>query len=96
MTEEKKITIRLIVNGVTIPVIVNMSEEAEYRNAAKTINSTIANYSQIFSGKKTEEEILMMAMIDIALHNEKNKMQNDVSVYDDILKSLTREVEEVL
>ena len=94
MTEDRKITIRLIVNGITLPVVINHSDEAYYRNAAKAINTTIANYSQLYSGKKEEKEIVMMAMIDIALRNERQKMRNDVTVYDDILSSLTKEIEE--
>ncbi|MCF0202051.1 MAG: cell division protein ZapA [Bacteroidaceae bacterium] len=96
MKESGKITIRLHVNGLVIPVIINREDEPYYREAAKTINSTVANYTQIFSEKKSESEIMAMAMIDIALRNEQNKVRNSVALYDDILLSLTKEVEEVL
>lgn len=96
MTEDRKITIRLNVNGITIPVVINMKDEPLYRNAAKNINTTITNYKQIFIKTKSEEEILMMAMIDIALRYEQERERNDIEVYNDILSSLTKEVEEAL
>lgn len=96
MTEERKITIRLNVNGLTIPVVVKIQDEPLYRNAAKNINSTITSYKQLFIKTKSEEEILMMAMIDIALRYEQERERNDIEVYNDILSSLTKEVEEAL
>lgn len=96
MTEERKITIRLNVNGITIPVVVKMQDEPLYRNAAKNINSTITSYKQLFIKTKSEEETLMMAMIDIALRYEQERERNDIEVYNDILSSLTKEVEEAL
>lgn len=96
MTEDRKITIRLNVNGLTIPVVINMKDEPQYRNAAKNINTTITNYKQLFIKTKSEEEILMMAMIDIALRYEQERERNDIEVYNDILSSLTKEVEEAL
>lgn len=96
MEEDRKITIRLNVNGLTIPVVVLLKDEPLYRNAAKNINTTINSYKQLFIKTKSEEEILMMAMIDIALRYEQERERKDVEVYNDILSSLTKEVEEVL
>ncbi|MCF0192522.1 MAG: cell division protein ZapA [Prevotella sp.] len=96
MNEDKKITIRLTVYGIIIPVVVSMKDEPLYRNAAKNINATIANYTQLFADKKQEKEILAMAMIDIALRYEQERANKDVEVYNDILSSLTKEVEQVL
>jgi len=96
MAEERKITIRLNVNGLTIPVVVKMQDEPLYRKAAKSINTTITNYKQLFIKTKSEEEIVMMAMIDIALRYEQERERNDIEVYNDILSSLTKEVEEAL
>ena len=73
-----------------------MKDEPLYRNAAKNINATIANYTQLFADKKQEKEILAMAMIDIALRYEQERANKDVEVYNDILSSLTKEVEQVL
>lgn len=38
----------------------------------------------------------MMAMIDIALRYEQERERKDIEVYNDILSSLTKEVEDVL
>ena len=73
-----------------------MKDEPQYRNAAKNINTTINSYKQLFIKTKSEEEILMMAMIDIALRYEQERERKDTEVYNDILSSLTKEVEEVL
>ncbi len=73
-----------------------MSDEPLYRNAAKNINTTINSYKQLFIKTKAEEEILMMAMIDIALRYEQERERNDTEVYKNILSSLTKEVEEAL
>lgn len=96
MEEDRKITIRLNVNGLTIPVIISMKDETLYRDAAKNINSTINSYKLLFIKTKSEEEILMMAMIDIALRYEQERERKDIEVYNDILSSLTKEVEDVL
>lgn len=96
MTEDRNINIRLIVNGLTMPITIPMKDEALYREAAKNINTTINNYIQHFIKTKSQEEVLMMAMIDIALRLEKEKQRNDTEVYNDVLTSLTKEVEEIL
>ena len=89
MIENKKITIRLNVNGITMPVLVNPEDEPLYRNAAKNINTTIANYTQLFSKNKQQNEIEVMAMIDIALRYEQERERKDTDGYNDILSSLT-------
>ena len=43
-----------------------------------------------------EDEYFYMAMIDIALRYEKEKGHNDTSEYDNILSSLTKEIERIL
>ena len=96
MIENKKITIRLNVNGITMPVLVNPEDEPLYRNAAKNINTTSANYTQLFSKNKQQNEIEVMAMIDIALRYEQERERKDTDVYNDILSSLTGEIEHEL
>ena len=92
----KKRNIRLHVYDTDIPVKVDREDEYFYREAAKLISSTVNKYAEVFKTKKSEKEILYMAMIDIALHYEKEKGNNDTSEYDNILSSLTKEIERVL
>ena len=41
-------------------------------------------------------KLISSTMIDIALHYEKEKGNNDTSEYDNILSSLTKEIERIL
>lgn len=94
--ENDKLHIRLHVYDADIPVKILREEEYFYREAAKLINSTVNTYADIFKGRKSDKEILYMAMIDIALKFEKNKNRNDIEPYNDILAKLTAEIEETL
>ena len=97
MAEEKeRLNIRLHVYDTDIPVKVDREDEYFYREAATLISSTVNKYAEVLKPKKSEKEILYMAMIDIALHYEKEKGNNDTSEYDNILSSLTKEIERIL
>ena len=92
----REVNIRLHVYDTDIPVKVNREDETYYRNAAKLISSTVSRYAERYKTKKSEKEILYMAMIDISLRYEKEKGNNDTSEYDNILSSLIKEIESVL
>ena len=94
--ENEKLNIRLHVYDTDIHVKVNREDETYYRNAAKLISSTVSRYAERYKTKKSEKEILYMAMIDISLRYEKEKGNNDTSEYDNILSSLIKEIESVL
>lgn len=87
---QDKLHITLHVYDTEMSVNVPRDEEIFYRRAAKEITDTINTYASIFNGRKTEKELMYMALIDIALRYEKGMN------VEDILKSLTKEVEEVL
>ena len=70
---EDKLHIRLHVYDTEIPVNVRREDEFYYREAAKLINTTVNTYADLFKGRKSEKEVLYMAMIDIALRYEKEK-----------------------
>ena len=94
--ENKKLQIRLHLYDTDMAVNINRDDEELYRKAAKLINDAVNTYSNIFKGRKSEKEILYMAMVDIALRFEKTNSHNDTLPYDNILKQLTKEIEEVL
>ena len=71
-------------------------EEEFYRNAAKLITDTVNTYSSLFKGKRTDKDILYMALLDIALRYEKESSRNDTAPYSVILNKLTSEIEEAL
>lgn len=94
--EEEKLHIRLHVYDTEIPVNVYREDEEAYRKAARLITQTVNTYAGIFKARKSEKEILYMALIDIALRYEKESGRNDVGPVNDILAKLTSEIEEAL
>lgn len=98
MAEEskEKLKIRLHVYDTEIAVNVVRDDEEYYRKAAKLITDTVNTYADIFKGRKSDKELLYMALIDIALRYEKEVGRNDTSIYQDILGKLTSEIEEAL
>ena len=82
-----KLLIRLHVYDTEMSVNVPRSDEALYRNAAILIT---------YKGRKSDKELLYMAMIDIALRYERESKRNDTKPFCDILKKLTVEMEDVL
>jgi hypothetical protein len=98
MTEENgnKLHIRLHVYDTDISVNVYRDDEIYYRNAAKLITDTVNTYASVFKGKKSDKDLLYMALIDIALRFEKESARNDTAPYSDILGKLTSEIEEAL
>ena len=98
MAEEskEKLKIRLHVYDTEIAVNVVRDDEEYYRKAAKLITDTVNTYADIFKGRKSDKDLLYMALIDIALRYEKEAGRNDTSIYQDILGKLTSEIEEAL
>lgn len=95
MAEEskEKLQIWLHVYKKEFPVYVFPDEEPVYRDAAQLITATINRYAAAFSGRKTEMELLYMALIEIAVRLGKEAQRNDTKPYSDILEKLTSEIE---
>lgn len=91
-----KLHIRLHVYDEEIEVVIDRAEEEYYRAAAKHITDRYNVYSQIFKGRKSDHTIALMTLIDIALQHQKERAKNDVAPYNDILNTLTAEIEDVL
>ncbi len=96
MAEENKLHIRLHVYDTEIPVNIIREEEELYRNAAKLITATINTYADMFKGRKSDKDLLYMALVDIALRYERESQRNDVGPVNDILAKLTTEIEDAL
>ena len=94
--ENNKLHIKLHVYDTDISVNVLRDDEAYYRRAAKLITDTVNTYAAVFKGRKTDKELLYMALIDIALRFEKESGRNETAPYSDILGKLTSEIEEAL
>ena len=94
--EQEKLLIRLHVYDTDLSVRIPREDEEYYRKSAKLIDDIVNSYSKIFKGRKSEKEILYMALIDVALRYEKESDRNDTEPYNDILSKLTAEIEETL
>ena len=94
--KEDKLQIRLHVYDTDLTVRIPREDEEYYRKSAKLIDEIVNSYSKIFKGRKSDKEILYMALIDIALRYEKEVGRNDTEPYDDLLKKLTAEIEDAL
>ena len=94
--EQDKLLIRLHVYDTDLSVRIPREDEEYYRKSAKLIDDIVNSYAKIFKGRKSDKEILYMALIDVALRYEKESDRNDTKPYDDILENLTSEIEDAL
>ena len=94
--EQDKLLIRLHVYDTDLSVRIPREDEEYYRTSAKLIDDIVNSYAKIFKGRKSDKEILYMALIDVALRYEKESDRNDTKPYDDILEKLTSEIEDAL
>lgn len=94
--EQDKLLIRLHVYDTDLSVRIPREDEEYYRKSAKLIDDIVNSYAKIFKGRKSDKEILYMALIDVALRYEKESDRNDMKPYDDILEKLTSEIEDAL
>lgn len=94
--EQEKLTIRLHVYDTDLTVNIPREDEEYYRKSGKLINDLVNSYSKIFKGRKSDKEILYMALIDVALRYEKEVDRNDTEPYNTLLNKLTAEIEESL
>lgn len=94
--ENNKLQITLHVYDTDLSVTIPREEEEFYRNAAKLITDTVNAYAKVYKGRKSDKDVLYMALIDIALQYEKERTRNDTEPFKDILSKLTSEIEEAL
>ena len=93
---EEKLLIRLHVYDTDLSVRIPREDEEYYRKSGKLIDDIVNSYNKILKGRKSDKEILYMALIDIALRYENEVGRNDTEPYDDLLKKLTAEMEDAL
>lgn len=93
---QDKLQIRLHVYDTDLSVRIPREDEEYYRKSAKLIDDIVNSYTKIFKGRKSDKEILYMALLDVALRYEKEEGKNDTQPYNEILEKLTAEIEDVL
>ena len=71
-------------------------EEEFYPRAEKLIANTYNKYSQVFRGRRSEQSIVLLTLVEIGVKYEMAAGKNDTSPYDEILRKLTSEIESAL
>ena len=94
--ENDKLHIRLHVYDTDIPVTVRPEDEPYCRKAAKLITDKVNSLMDVYGTSRSENEIIRMAMLDIAIDLEFEKSTNDTEPYNDILTKITTEIEDAL
>lgn len=93
---QEKLQIRLHVYDTDLSVRIPREDEGYYRKSAKLIDDIVNSYTKIYKGRKSDKEILYMALLDVALRYEKEEGKNDTQPYNEILEKLTAEIEDAL
>ena len=93
---QDKLQIRLHVYDTDLSVRIPREDEEYYRKSAKLIDDIVNSYTKIYKGRKSDKEILYMALLDLALRYEKEEGKNDTQPYNEILEKLTAEIEDAL
>ena len=93
---EEKLRIKLHLYETDLMVNVPREEEQYYRAAAKQVTETVNTYAKIYQGKKTHNDVMYMAMLDLALRSNKLAVLNDTQPFMELITKLTQEIEEVM
>ena len=93
---QDKLQIRLHVYDTDLSVRIPREDEEYYRKSAKLIDDIVNSYTKIYKGRKSDKEILYMALLDVALRYEKEEGKNATQPYNEILEKLTAEIEDAL
>ena len=93
---EEKLRIKLHLYETDLMVNVPREEEQYYRAAAKQVTETVNTYAKIYQGKKTHNDVMYMAMLDLALRSNKRAALNDTQPFMELIAKLTQEIEEVM
>lgn len=93
---EEKLRIKLHLYETDLMVNVPREEEQYYRAAAKQVTDTVNTYAKIYQGKKTHNDVMYMAMLDLALRSNKLAALNDTQPFMELIAKLTQEIEEVM
>lgn len=93
---EEKLRIKLHLYETDLMVNVPREEEQYYRAAAKQVTETVNTYAKIYQGKKIHNDVMYMAMLDLALRSNKLAALNDTQPFMELIAKLTQEIEEVM
>ena len=95
MTNDK-IYIKLHLYNTELALTIKKEQEEYYRSAAKLIIEKVNSYSKLYTGKRSEKDILFMSMLDIAFHYKIEEARNNTEPFIVIFDKLTSEIEETI
>lgn len=84
---QDKLQIRLHVYDTDLSVRIPREDEEYYRKSAKLIDDIVNSYTKIFKGRKSDKEILYMALLDVALRYERKRVRMTPSLIMRFLRS---------
>lgn len=84
---QDKLQIRLHVYDTDLSVRIPREDEEYYRKSAKLIDDIVNSYTKIFKGRKSDKEILYMALLDVALRYKRKRVRMTPSLIMRFLRS---------
>lgn len=84
---QEKLQIRLHVYDTDLSVRIPREDEEYYRKSAKLIDDIVNSYTKIYKGRKSDKEILYMALLDVALRYERKRVRMTPSLIMRFLRS---------
>jgi len=88
--------ITLHIHDIAIPIKISQEEEPMYREAGALINERLNTYFEHYQNTKSNKEIFIYAMIDIALRCIHESKRNDTEPIMSLLEKLDKEIKENL
>lgn len=86
-----KFTIRIVLNGVTMPLTIPREDEEIYRNAEKLVNKYLEHYSMQYS-QRSIEQVLTLVAYQLAVMVAKRDTTDAVDPLAEKIKALNNEI----
>ena len=109
MLEEKKknivetVQVKLPIYDMEFDITIDKNRIEEYCNAAQTVTNRLNAYMVFYKDRKTEHQIALMTMIDLAVYpflnhsdNDEQKKEIELSVCDETIKVTIKERDQEL
>ena len=91
----ERLVIQLMIGNQLYPYSIRREQEEIYRKAAKLINERLNRYSQKYSDRGSER-YMPAAILDFAVKVLQMENDQNTKPYDDAIRQLTGEIEDVL
>lgn len=93
--DKVEVKINIQVGSFKLPLTVNQEDEPIYREAARMINDRLEAYQTKYrAANLTQEYMLSFSALDIAVRLVRQQRTTDIGPVEEIIKSLTAELED--